>query len=90
MDWARVGTDARSSLGRQRSVGCARKAQGRCEAIGRIVLGTVLVLAGVVWTLQGLGFVGGSFMTGATIWAVIGPVTTVVGLILAGAGYGRR
>ena len=57
---------------------------------GRIVLGVVIALAGVVWTLQGLGFVGGSFMTGATIWAVIGPVTAVVGLIVAMAGVRRR
>jgi hypothetical protein len=59
-------------------------------ATGRIVLGIVLALAGAVWTLQGLGFVGGSFMTGATIWAVIGPVTIVVGLIVAVAGFRAR
>ena len=59
-------------------------------ATGRIVLGVVLALAGVVWTLQGLGFVGGSFMTGATIWAVIGPVTAVIGLIVAVAGVRRH
>lgn len=57
---------------------------------GRIVLGVVLVLAGIVWTLQGLGFVGGSFMTGATIWAVIGPITAVAGLIVAMTGFRRR
>ena len=56
---------------------------------GRIVLGVVLVLAGVVWTLQGLGLVGGSFMTGATIWAVIGPVAALVGLIVAFTGFRR-
>jgi hypothetical protein len=59
-------------------------------ATGRIVLGALLALAGVVWTLQGLGFVGGSFMTGATIWAVIGPVTTLVGLIVAMTGSRRQ
>lgn len=59
-------------------------------ATGRIVLGVVLVLAGVVWTLQGLGFVGGSFMTGATIWAVIGPITAVAGIIVATTGFRRR
>lgn len=59
-------------------------------ATGRIVLGIVLALAGVVWTLQGLGVVGGSVMTGATIWAVIGPVTTVVGLVVAVTGFRRR
>jgi hypothetical protein len=59
-------------------------------ATGRIVLGIMLALAGVVWTLQGLGFVGGSFMTGATIWAVIAPVTTVVGLVVAVTGFRAR
>ena len=59
-------------------------------ATGRIVLGAVLALTGVVWILQGFGFVGGSFMTGATIWAVIGSVTTLVGLIVALTGFRRR
>ena len=59
-------------------------------ATGWIVLGMVLALAGVVWTLQGLGLVGGSFMTGATIWAVIGPITALVGLIIAATGFRRR
>jgi hypothetical protein len=58
-------------------------------ATGRIVLGGVLVLVGVVWTLQGLGIVGGSFMTGATIWAVIGPVTALAGIGVAVAGRRR-
>lgn len=58
-------------------------------ATGRIALGGVLVLVGVVWTLQGLGIVGGSFMTGATIWAVIGPVTALAGIVVAVAGRRR-
>ena len=57
---------------------------------GRLVLGAFVALVGVVWTLQGLGIVGGSFMTGATIWAVIGPATTVVGLIIAMTGVRRN
>ena len=57
---------------------------------GRIVLGILLALAGVVWTLQGLGFVGGSFMTGSTTWAVIGPITAVVGVVVAMTGVRRR
>jgi hypothetical protein len=46
------------------------------------VIGVAAVVAGVVWTLQGLGYVGGSFMSGATMWAVIGPVVAVAGLVL--------
>jgi hypothetical protein len=45
----------------------------------------------VVWTLQGLGLLGGSVMTGVTMWAVIGPVLALVGLAMVVAGFrGRR
>jgi len=57
---------------------------------GLIVVGVVMVVAGVVWTLQGLGVFGDSGgMNGQKIWAVIGPIVAVVGLILAVVG-GRR
>ena len=58
---------------------------------GLIVLGALAALAGVVWTLQGLGYIGGSFMSGATLWAVIGPIVLLVGLaIIYLALRGRR
>jgi hypothetical protein len=54
------------------------------------VIGVVAALAGIVWTLQGLGYIGGSFMSGATVWAVIGPVVALAGLVLiAIAGRAR-
>jgi hypothetical protein len=43
----------------------------------------VLAVAGIVWTLQGVGDISGSFMTGNSIWAVIGPVTAVAGIGIA-------
>jgi hypothetical protein len=56
-----------------------------------VVIGVAAVLAGIVWTLQGLGYVGGSFMSGVTIWAVIGPVVALAGLVLLViAGRARR
>jgi hypothetical protein len=57
-----------------------------------VVIGVAAALAGLVWTLQGLGYVGGSFMSGATVWAVIGPVVALAGLalIVVGARVGRR
>ncbi|WP_377642695.1 hypothetical protein [Oryzobacter terrae] len=54
-----------------------------------LVLGVVLLLVGVLWTLQGLGVVGGSPMSGVTLWAVVGPVVALLGLLLAVVG-GRR
>ncbi|GHH75014.1 hypothetical protein [Promicromonospora soli] len=47
---------------------------------GLIVLGVVLVIVGSVFTLQGLGYLAGSVMTGVTLWAIIGPVLAVIGI----------
>jgi len=55
-----------------------------------VVLGALIGVAGIVWTLQGLGYVTGSFMTGATLWAVIGPVTALAGLALIAFSLLRR
>ena len=57
--------------------------------VGRVV-GLLLVLIGAVWTLQGFGVVGGSFMTGSTAWLVIGLVTVVMGLVLLVARRSRQ
>jgi hypothetical protein len=58
--------------------------------VALVVLGGLIGIAGIIWTLQGLGYVTGSFMTGATAWAVIGPVTAVAGLALVAFGLLRR
>ena len=56
-----------------------------------IGLGAVLVAVGVLWTLQGLGYLGGSVMSGVTFWAVVGPVVALMGLLVAVVGgRGRR
>jgi hypothetical protein len=54
-----------------------------------MIAGAVLVVAGIVWTLQGVGEVGGSFMSGNSTWAVIGPVTALAGLAIAVPGLVR-
>ena len=48
----------------------------------RAGLGVLLVLVGLTWTLQGLGVISGSVMTGATLWAIIGPIVAIFGLWL--------
>ena len=53
-------------------------------------VGFVLILAGVVFTLQGVGVLGGSAMSGVTFWAVAGPVIALVGLALAAIGLRDR
>ncbi len=47
--------------------------------LARVVVGAVLFIAGVIWIGQGVGWIGGSFMTGAAIWAVIGAVSVLLG-----------
>lgn len=42
-------------------------------------LAFLLLLVGAVWALQGLGLVGGSFMTGRSEWLYIGIVTAIAG-----------
>ena len=53
-------------------------------------VGLLITLAGVIFTLQGVGVVGGSTMSGDTFWAVAGPVIAVVGLAIAGVSLRRR
>jgi len=53
--------------------------------VGLIVLAVLLVLVGLVWIGQGLGYIKGSFMTGDTKWFAIGIAMVVVG---AGIGFG--
>jgi hypothetical protein len=56
-----------------------------------VMIGALVALAGIVFTLQGLGYISGSFMTGATLWAVIGPVVALIGLGIVALGFrGRR
>ena len=53
--------------------------------MGRIVMlviGALLFLAGIIWTLQGLDIIGGSGMSGHAIWAVIGPIVAIIGAFL--------
>lgn len=53
-------------------------------------LGLVLVLVGLVWTAQGIGWLGGSPMTGKTLWAILGPLLALAGAAMAYAGARRR
>jgi hypothetical protein len=55
-----------------------------------VVGGVLLVVVGAVWTLQGLGYLPGSVMSGVTFWAVVGPVVAVVGLVIIARGWTRR
>ena len=55
-----------------------------------ICVGVIVMLAGVIFTLQGVGVLGGSVMSGVTFWAVAGPVIAVAGLAIAVLGLRDR
>ena len=46
------------------------------------VLGVLLVVTGVIWILQGVNVLPGSFMTGQMRWAAWGCVALAIGLVL--------
>jgi hypothetical protein len=54
-----------------------------------VVLGVLLILIGLVWIGQGLGYVKGSFMTGAILWAWIGAGTALVGAAVISLAFRR-
>ena len=47
-----------------------------------LVVGVLALLLGLLWVGQGLGFIGGSFMTGARTWFYVGLVVGLAGLAL--------
>ncbi len=46
------------------------------------LLGGLFVFFGVVWFLQGINVLPGSFMTGQIQWAVYGAISAAVGVVL--------
>jgi len=52
------------------------------RAVLLLVGGILLILVGLVWTLQGIGILGGSAMSGSMMWAIIGPILAIIGIYL--------
>jgi hypothetical protein len=57
-----------------------------------LVAALVMVAGGALFTFQGLGYVGGSAMTGSQTWATLGPIIAGLGVALGIVvlGSGRR
>jgi hypothetical protein len=56
----------------------------------RLVVGILLLLVGLVWFFQGIGVIGGSFMTDQPVWAVIGVALVAIGVGVLVRGRPRR
>ena len=52
------------------------------------LVGAVVAIVGAVFTLQGFGILGGSFMSGSGVWALIGLMMVTAGV--TAYGYGTR
>jgi hypothetical protein len=48
-----------------------------------LALGVLLALFGSIWALQGFGVLLGSPMSNTTTWSIIGPITVVIGIVIA-------
>lgn len=46
------------------------------------VIGGLLTLIGLTWLLQGLGLLGGSYMTGDEFWAAVGLGVIIIALVI--------
>jgi hypothetical protein len=46
-------------------------------------VGLLVALFGLIWALQGFGVLGGSPMSNTTTWSIIGPITVLIGIVIA-------
>lgn len=51
--------------------------------VATCAFGVILALFGLIWALQGFGVLGGSPMSNTTTWSVIGPITVLIGAVIA-------
>ena len=55
-----------------------------------VLAGVILVIVGVIWILQGVGTLKGSFMTGSAFWAWMGGICLAAGVPILVLGVRRR
>jgi len=48
-----------------------------------LAFGLIVAVFGLIWALQGFGVLGGSPMSNTTTWSIIGPITVLVGIVIA-------
>jgi hypothetical protein len=55
-----------------------------------MVVGALLALIGIIWILQGINVLGGSFMSGQLFWAAMGAIALIIGIGLLVFGAQRQ
>jgi hypothetical protein len=51
--------------------------------VATFTVGLILALFGLIWALQGFGVLGGSQMSNTTTWSITGPITALIGIVVA-------
>jgi hypothetical protein len=46
-------------------------------------IGVIVAVFGLIWALQGFGVLGGSPMSNTTTWSISGPITVLIGIVVA-------
>jgi hypothetical protein len=54
------------------------------------LIGVILIVVGIIWILQGINVLPGSFMTGQIQWAYRGGIAAIVGVVLLVVARRRR
>ena len=52
------------------------------KKLALLLLGVLILVVGLIWTFQGLGYLEGSAMSGEETWAVIGPAVAGLGVAM--------
>ena len=55
--------------------------------VATFTVGLILALFGLIWALQGFGVLGGSQMSNTTTWSITGPITSLIGILLAALSW---
>ena len=51
--------------------------------VATFTFGLILTVFGLIWALQGFGVLGGSPMSNTTTWSISGPITALIGIVVA-------
>jgi drug/metabolite transporter superfamily protein YnfA len=59
----------------------------RTTFVATFTFGLILAVFGLIWALQGFGVLGGSQMSNTTTWSVTGPITSLIGIVVAALSW---
>ena len=55
----------------------------RTAFVVTFAVGAIVAVFGLIWALQGFGVLGGSPMSNTTTWSINGPITVLIGTVIA-------